>query len=191
MWCFTFLNVKVKKLEGIGFLTSIFRKKTFTGVYLNWNNLTTSKYKIGLIRCVLSRAWNIRSNFDLFHIEVLKTKTILNKNGYPRKVIDKEVEKFINSKYIEGEREVDERRKVYISLPYFGTFAEDFKKTLTQLIKDNFPEINLIVAFKSPKTIGSFFQFKDKVPSDLVSGVVYCVKCLDCEASYIGKTMRN
>ena len=58
-------------------------------------------------------------------------------------------------------------------------------------MKDHFPEINLIVAFKSPFTIGNFFPFKDKVPSNLLSKVVYCLSCINCDSSYVGKTSRN
>ena len=35
--------------------TTLYRKKTFTGVYLNWTSLTAKKYKINLIYCLLDR----------------------------------------------------------------------------------------------------------------------------------------
>ena len=37
------------------YITTVYRKKTFTGVYLNWNSLTSRKYKIGLINNLLNR----------------------------------------------------------------------------------------------------------------------------------------
>jgi hypothetical protein len=35
--------------------TTVYRKKTFTGAYLNWNSLTARWCKIGLIRCLGER----------------------------------------------------------------------------------------------------------------------------------------
>jgi hypothetical protein len=43
------------------YITRINRKKTFTGVYLNWRSLTANRYKIGLIRCLAERIWRICS----------------------------------------------------------------------------------------------------------------------------------
>jgi hypothetical protein len=40
-----------------GFQTSVYRKKTFTGTYLNWNSGTSRDYKIGLIKCLVNRAY--------------------------------------------------------------------------------------------------------------------------------------
>ena len=38
-----------------GYKTTVYRKKTFTGAYLNWNSLTARWCKIGLIRCLGER----------------------------------------------------------------------------------------------------------------------------------------
>ena len=49
-----FLDVMVKR-NSHEYYTSLYRKPTFTGVYLNWTSLTARKYKIGLIKCLLDR----------------------------------------------------------------------------------------------------------------------------------------
>ena len=36
--------------------TIIYRKKTYTGVYLNWKSLTARRYKTSLIRCLAERS---------------------------------------------------------------------------------------------------------------------------------------
>ena len=33
--------------------TTIYRKETLTGVYLNWTSLTARRYKMGLINCLV------------------------------------------------------------------------------------------------------------------------------------------
>ena len=43
-----FLDVVVEK-EGTGFLTSIYRKPTFTGQYFRWNSFSSKTRKISLI----------------------------------------------------------------------------------------------------------------------------------------------
>ena len=51
-----FLDTKVTRKE-TNFTTSIYHKPTFTGVYLNWTNLTSRKYKISLIYCLCDRIY--------------------------------------------------------------------------------------------------------------------------------------
>ena len=51
-----FLDVKIKRGSDNSISTSTSRKPTFTGVMLNWNSLTSIKYKKGLIRCLLDRS---------------------------------------------------------------------------------------------------------------------------------------
>ena len=56
-----FLDVLIKKKHG-RLHTEMYRKPTFTGVYLNWHSLTSKKYKIGLINCLLDRVYKIFSD---------------------------------------------------------------------------------------------------------------------------------
>lgn len=53
-----FLDTCVKRVN-VSYVTTIYHKKTFTGVYLNWTSLTSKKYKTGLIRCLLNRILKI------------------------------------------------------------------------------------------------------------------------------------
>ena len=65
------------------YTTSIYRKKTFTGVYLNWKSLTSRKYKIGLINSLIDRVWKICTLPEERDIELKKIKSILTRNDYP------------------------------------------------------------------------------------------------------------
>ena len=78
--------------------TTLYHKPTFTGVYLNWTSLTSRKYKIGLIKCLLDRIWKICSEEVDKEFETEKLKNILLKNEYPIQIIDTEFEKFIKRK---------------------------------------------------------------------------------------------
>ena len=55
-----FLDVKVKRKENI-FLTSVYRKKTFTGFYLNFQLNRILKIKKNLIKTLCHRAYRICS----------------------------------------------------------------------------------------------------------------------------------
>ena len=90
-----FLDVLVVKRIDI-LQTTIYRKKTFTGVMLNWNSFTSKRYKIGLITCLLNRAWRICSNYSLLDVEIQKIRFILLSNNYPEKIVDKEISRFLN-----------------------------------------------------------------------------------------------
>jgi hypothetical protein len=53
-----FLDINVIRTRK-KYKTTLYRKKTFIGVYLNLTSLTSRKYKIGLIQCLLDRIWSI------------------------------------------------------------------------------------------------------------------------------------
>jgi hypothetical protein len=186
-----FLDTLVKRSLG-KFTTTIYHKKTFTGVYLNWTSLTARKYKIGLISCLLNRIEAICCEKSDIIAEKQKLKTILLKNQYPQDIIEEEFKRFENKKpkqleNIEGSIEV----KRYIVLPYSNNKCEDFARRLKKLVVSNFPLVNFNVAYQTPKTISSHFPFKDNIKkNEDKSLVVYNIKCKNCEANYIGKCKR-
>ena len=49
----------------------------------------------------------------------------------------------------------------------------------------------LQIVFKSQRKLASVFRFKDRLPYDLVSGVVYKYTCGSCKSSYYGETDRH
>ena len=74
-----FLDILIKrKSEGL-LDTSIYRKPTFSGLYLKWSSFIPKQFKINLLTCLLNRAWRICSNSDLFHKEVIFIKDTICK----------------------------------------------------------------------------------------------------------------
>ncbi|CAF1128018.1 unnamed protein product, partial [Brachionus calyciflorus] len=92
-----FLDTLVNRSLG-KFTTTIYHKKTFTGVYLNWTSLTARKYKIGLLSCLLNRIEAICSEENDIISEEQKLKTIFLKNQYPQDIIEEEFKRFENKK---------------------------------------------------------------------------------------------
>ena len=85
--------------------TTVYRKKTFTGVYLKWTSLTTRKYKLGLIYCLLDRAWKICPDQQEREKEINKLRSILAMNEYPERVVEEEIAKFIRNRQTTTENE--------------------------------------------------------------------------------------
>ena len=65
------------------FSTSVYRKKTFSGVMTNWNSCTFFGYKIGVIYTTLHRCYMICSSYKHLHDQFEVCKDIFQKNGYP------------------------------------------------------------------------------------------------------------
>jgi hypothetical protein len=121
-----FLDIKVKRKNDLKIETSTYRKPTFTGVMLNWNSLTSIRYKTGLIRCLLDRSYKICSNETQKQIEMAQLRIILLKNNYPLQIIEKEFNKFVELKSrLEANKLIDDEIKLkYLSLPYINDNSE-------------------------------------------------------------------
>ena len=90
-----FLDVLVKR-HNHKFLTTVFRKETFTGSYLNFHSFCSMKRKTNLIRTLCHRAYKICSK-ELFNDELNQIKLILNKNGYPQELVNKTINLHLKS----------------------------------------------------------------------------------------------
>ena len=88
-----FLDVELK-LDENSFDSWVWRKKTHTGVLLNYTAIAPSKWKFGLIICLLNRIWDICSDNNYFQQEVEKLKTMFLRNGYPVKFFNSAFEQF-------------------------------------------------------------------------------------------------
>ena len=95
----SFPDVKIFR-ENNKFVTSVFRKETFSGVYTNFTSFIPLEYTFGLVHTLLNRCFNLSSDFFKFDHEIDKFKKILSKNEYPQKFIDKGIQKFLNNMFI-------------------------------------------------------------------------------------------
>ena len=83
----SFLDVLTTR-EGSNFITDVYRKPTFSGVFTNFTSFLPIYFKHGLIYSLLFRSFRICSDFSRFHAEVDNIKKILSRNSYPNSVID-------------------------------------------------------------------------------------------------------
>ena len=68
-----FLDVHVSKTAS-GFSTSLFRKKTFTGLFSDFSSLTPKWYKFNLVNALVFRVFHICLSYENFTSKLLRSK---------------------------------------------------------------------------------------------------------------------
>ena len=187
--CLPFLDILVTRHTD-NFSTTVFRKKTYTGLGLNFYSTCFFNFKLNSIRTLLHRAYSLSSGWLNFHKEVEFLREYFRENCYPKFLFDKYLKKFLNNKYqpVVPTTTVP-KLSFYASLPYSNN--SKFLTTLTQIINKHFPCLNPKLVLKNPMTIGSLFRFKDTVPKLMRSLVLYKYSCSRCNlGTYVGSTKR-
>ena len=186
-----FLDVQISR-NGARLLTSVYRKKTYTGLLTNFFSFTTRAYKIGLLRCLIDRTFKICNTWTEFHSKISDLSVILQRNEFPSTLIDKHVTNFVNKAVSSElhERPVENTSMKYFSIPYIGSYSNFAQRRIQKLVKRYCFDLRICLAFSSFK-IGRLFSTKDRLPLMSRSKVVYQFKCTSCGACYIGETHRN
>ena len=74
--------------------TSVYRKPTHTGVFLNYKALAPSNWKSGLLFGAFHRAKLICSSPQLFNAEVASLRKMFIENGYPSAYFNRVLSRF-------------------------------------------------------------------------------------------------
>ena len=82
-----FPDIFIKRHHNNSFSTSIYRKRTFTGLYTKWDSFTPQKYKINLMRTLTYRCFRICSSATLLQSALDDLKKLLSHNGYPLSIV--------------------------------------------------------------------------------------------------------
>ncbi|XP_057293867.1 uncharacterized protein LOC130622418 [Hydractinia symbiolongicarpus] len=186
-----FLDVCVMR-EGDSFVTNVYRKPTFSGVYTNFSSFIPMEYKHGLIFSLLYRCYHLCSDLNKFHVEISQLKTILGRNGYPSKVFEFFLRIFKSRNYEPKEQvSLAPKKELFLVLPVLGKITLQIRTRLHRLFKQKLAHCNVKLIFFSKRRLRNCFAFKDRIPESLRSGLVYCFKCSGCNATYYGKTKRH
>ena len=130
-----FLDVLVEK-DDTRFLTSTFRKPTFTGQYIRWNSFRPKTRKISLIKTLIHRAPIICSKTKLGS-ELDKIIQLLIEIGYPAEVLLS----CINQKLADFAAEKTfgpEKCSIYLKLPWIGNVSSKFENQINKAITSCF-----------------------------------------------------
>ena len=168
------------------FITSVYRKPTFTGQYLRWNSFSPQKRKINLIGTLVHRAFMICSKSKLDQ-ELGKIRSILLENGYPERIINSAFKRKlqqINSNPVHTVKKCP----VYLHIPWIGSVSMKFEKQITSAVKRCFFSVEPRVIFNTRQLLPAIK--KDVLPSHHHSNVIYQFLC-HCDSRYVGRTSQR
>ena len=140
----------------------------------------------------MDRSFKICNNWNSFHNDIENFKSNLIKNAFPPFLIDIVIKKHFDYKFSTNQNQLKDISDVpYFKLPYIGNLSHHIKNKLSILCigfcKENF---NIKLVFNSFK-IKNYFSYKDPIPDDLKSFLVYKFTCASCSSSCIGKNCRH
>ena len=187
-----FLDVLVSKVDS-KFETSTYRKPTHTGLGMKAKSAISTAYKKSLIECLVDRATKINSSHTALCKEIHKLKTYFCQNGFNLKW----VQNIINRKIELAQSGIQpiptvSKLKIYCKLPYMSSLHNrTLEIDLKKLVGRFYPYVDLKIIFQNNNTIGKMFPFKDVIPNDLRSNIVYKFTCGMCDSTYIGETTRH
>ena len=186
-----FLDVLISSQHG-NLETSVYRKNTFTGLFMNFRSFLPETYKLGLISTLIDRTYKISQNRGIFNFEFRKVKEFLGKNAYPPSLVDRQLKRYLRKVEVSQQQDstVDEKNISYVKLPYIGEYSKSVQDKIFSLCFNFCKDTNIKIVYTSKK-ISSFFSPKDLMPRALRSGVVYQFNCAGCNACYVGQTTRH
>ena len=165
---------------------------TYTGLLLNFKSCTSFPYKISLIKCLIDRSFKICINWNSFHNVIENIKSNFIKNAYPLFLIDKVIKKYLSYKLSSNQNQLKDTSDIHsFKLSYISNLSHHIRNKLLKLCKEFCKEnFNIKLVFNSFK-IKNYFSYKDPIPDDLKSFLVYKFTCASCSSSYIGETCRH
>ena len=83
------------------------------------------------------------------------------------------------------------KKPLRLVLPYLGVISLKARTKIRNAMKENLNCCKRQVIFKSKRRLSNMFRFKDWVPYDFVSGLVYEYTCGRCSSSYYGEIERH
>ena len=104
-------------------------------------------------------------------------------------LIDKVIKKYLYYKFSSNQNQLKDKSHVHdFKLPYIGNRSHHIKNKLSKFCKEFCKEnFNIKLVFNSFK-IKNYFAYKDPIPNDLRSFLIYKFTCASYSSSYIGKT---
>ena len=169
--CLPFLDVLITRRDS-NFSTSVFRKKTYTGLGSNFYSSCFLNFKLNSILTLLHRAYAVSSDWISFHNEVELLRDFFKNNCYPTFLFNKFLKRFLENKF-QPKTLIPTAPKLefFASLPY--TKDRKFLITLKRILKQHFFCLDPKLVLRNPRTIGAMFRFKDVIPTLMASLVVY------------------
>ena len=156
--------------RSFAFVTSIYRKPTFTGLYLGWDAFVPKSRRINLIRCLTFRALKICSD-NKIKSEFEQIKNLFLGNGYPEKVIvdtiNKTVNKFRNNIRLFGPC----KSPVCVRLSWIGSPSQLITENVSSSVTHCYNAAMVRTFFTTQAAFRSVY--KDVLPVFQLSNLIY------------------
>ena len=153
-----FLDVEVSRQQD-KFLTIVYRKPTFSGLYTHLQSFLPMVFKVGMMYTLAYRCFKICSDWIKFHEELIFMKQVLLKNGCPLSFIDKCFKMVINKLVIKRPLVTTvEKKTLILSLPYLGDISLQARTKLRKSFKGILNRFKLQIVFKSQRKLANVFQ---------------------------------
>ena len=184
-----FLDIRITKTEKC-VKTSVYRKTTHSGVYTHFSSFVPFKFKRQLLMTLLYRAYELCSDFELLHCEYERLRVMFMNNGYNRDLIYSFIKEFMLKKYeIVHKVSTVKPKDIFLKLPYLQDASYKVQKSINSVLGYiKCGDVNVKLFYKYFR-LSDRLRFKDK--STLRSNCVYHIKCVQCNATYVGETSRN
>ena len=124
------------------------------------------------------------------NIENIKSNLI--KNTHLPLLIDSVIKKYLDYKFFSNQDQLKDKFDIhYLKFPYIGNLLHHIKIKLSKLCKEFCKEnFNIKLVFISFK-IKNYFSYKDPIPNDLKTFLVYKFTYASCNSGYIGDTCHH
>ena len=106
------------------------QKSTDTDLLTNYLSFIPTRYKLCLVKTLLDRLYKTNNTWSGFHNSIEKTKSILQKNLFLSKLIDKLVQNFLSNQY-KSKEYLNKKEGRYLNLQYVGFFSRHTHKITT------------------------------------------------------------
>ena len=193
-----FLDVDVTRSRGGSVATKVHVKGTHAGDCMNYHSIAPERYKLGVIRTMLHRAYLICSDWVSLHDELNRLKQLFTNNNFPLATIEKEIKRFLERKIDNTVTNTNSTN--IVKFYYQGQMScqhkqeeDNLRKILDEhLTPSNSNEIQLSIYYRSKKLSQLFIKNNIHKDSD-DSRCVYRYTCPikeRCQPSttYLGHT---
>ena len=115
---FPFLDIKICR-ENNQLTTSVFRKPTFFGVFINFDSFLHVSYKHSLVNTLIFRYFKMYFSNEKLHNEIVYHKEVFRYNRYPNNFVDLCIEIFYDKLYITKKfYQMVKKKQLLIILPF-------------------------------------------------------------------------
>ena len=179
-----FLDINVQR-TGNELHRSIYRKKTFTGLYTRFDSFCPMNQKLSTLKSLVARAVKLCTP-ELLEQEMDKLRSIFMNNGFPIKIINKYIQQAMTP--MTKDTQEGTPRRVTFKLPYIGNVSRGFSSRICETVKKAYPTTEPTVCFT---TTHAFRKTpKEALPAVTKSYVMYQYTC-SCAETYVGKTTQR